>query len=568
MKKTAIIFLFSFFCVSSSFAQYTKLHDFDSISGKQPMFGSLLLNGSFLYGVTQYGGVNNKGVIFAIRPDGTGYSKLYDFDSINGFRPMGSLVSDGVFLYGMTTYGGTNNSGTIFKIAFNGSGYSVLHHFGSINDGGFGQGSLIYDGSFLYGMTVSGGLYGFGSIFKIKSDGTGYSILFNFDEVSGSNPMGSLIFDGSFLYGMTYMGGSNLSTCGAGCGVIFKIKPDGTSFSVLLDFGSTNANKPYGSLISDGTFLYGMTSNDDTDLNGVVFRLKPDGAQYQEICSMLYNTTGRNPAGSLYTDGSYLYGMAAFGGTIPGSQGTLFEIKKDGHNPKQLINFLGVNGAWPNGSLISDGIYLYGMTTEGGQNNKGIIFKNCLARYKTSYDSTQNIFTLNVDSSVTASAVNYEWDFGDGSFSSLATPTHLYSQDSIYNVCMKIYLASGDSCNYCNLIGKDSLGETVRNEGFTLNVVNTDSPTNIPQIFSSDILISLYPNPSNGNITLSYDLEENENAIITLYDVTGKLLDKVILNPNLTSMSLNKTYFKAGLYYYCISVNGKKVKTEKLVIIK
>lgn len=41
-----------------------------------------------------------------------------------------------------------------------------------------------------------------------------------------------------------------------------------------------------------------------------------------------------------------------------------------------LLNFAGTtNGSYPNGSLVSDGTFLYGMTYGGGINDEGTIFK-------------------------------------------------------------------------------------------------------------------------------------------------------------------------------------------------
>ena len=55
----------------------------------------------------------------------------------------------------------------------------------------------------------------------------------------------ALIFDGTYLYGMTANGGANSD------GVIFKILPDGTSYNKLLDFsGAANGQNPFGSLVS------------------------------------------------------------------------------------------------------------------------------------------------------------------------------------------------------------------------------------------------------------------------------------------------------------------------------
>jgi uncharacterized repeat protein (TIGR03803 family) len=100
--------------------------------------------------------------------------------------------------------------------------------------------SLIYDGTFLYGMTSWGGTNGDGTIFKIKPDGTGSVKLFDFNKtINGSQPNGSLISDGTFLYGMTFRGGTN------DVGTTFKIKPDGTSYVKLLDFDGTTTGSVY-----------------------------------------------------------------------------------------------------------------------------------------------------------------------------------------------------------------------------------------------------------------------------------------------------------------------------------
>ena len=48
-------------------------------------------------------------------PDGTGFSKLIDFNLTNGQIPWGSLISVGSSLYGMTAGGGTALSGVFFK---------------------------------------------------------------------------------------------------------------------------------------------------------------------------------------------------------------------------------------------------------------------------------------------------------------------------------------------------------------------------------------------------------------------------------------------------------------------
>ncbi|MES2397467.1 MAG: choice-of-anchor tandem repeat GloVer-containing protein [Bacteroidota bacterium] len=363
-------------------AQYTKLLDFAGENGSKP-FGSLISDGTFLYGMTSFGGTGTAcyggcGVIFKIKPDGSGYSKLLDFAGIsNGSMPFGSLISDGTFLYGMTAVGGANNLGTIFKIKPDGTRYAKLLDFTGNANGNIPMGSLISDETFLYGMTQEGGANSLGTIFKIKHDGTGYSKLLDFSGTpDGSSPRGSLVFDGTFLYGMTLGGGTG--HCTNGCGTIFKIKPDGTGYFKLLDFeGAANGSSPDGALIFDGTFLYGMTQVGGTNNDGVIFKIKTDGTEYFRLLDFESTTNGQYPHGDLISDGIFLYGMTMQGGKGNCSHGceVNFKIKPDGTGYSPLQDFEGTNGQYSDGDLISDKNCFYGMSLQGGINNGGVIFK-------------------------------------------------------------------------------------------------------------------------------------------------------------------------------------------------
>ena len=357
---------------------YAKLFDFGDFAfqsnGSGPR-GSLISDGTFLYGMTYHGGTFGFGVIFKIKPDGTGFTKLFDFaGTSNGSNPYGSLISDGTFLYGMTQKGGTYNYGTIFKIRPDGTDFSSLReNIPSNFSGKYPYGALIFDGNFLYGMTSEGGQYNMGTLFKIQPDGNGFAILLDFaGPTRGKTPLGSLISDGTFLYGMTSKGGTK------DLGTIFKIKSDGTDFAKLLDFeGFVNGGFPNGSLISDGTFLYGMTTEGGANSIGTLFKILPDGNGFSKLLEFAGAVNGGRPFGSLISEGSFLYGMTSYGGT--NNLGTILKIKPDGTGFGKLLDFAdfegAANGKNPGGSLISDGTFLYGMTREGGTNNLGTIFK-------------------------------------------------------------------------------------------------------------------------------------------------------------------------------------------------
>ena len=81
-------------------------------------YGSLTLSGSTLYGMTAGGGSNNFGTAFQMNTNGTDFTLLHTFTGggSDGSFPYGSLTLDGSTLYGMTGFGGVNNLGTVFSI--------------------------------------------------------------------------------------------------------------------------------------------------------------------------------------------------------------------------------------------------------------------------------------------------------------------------------------------------------------------------------------------------------------------------------------------------------------------
>ena len=425
MKKLiTYIVLISYFNVK---AQITIILPFIGTNGANPEC-TLFFDGTFLYGTTSVGGTFNDGNIFKVKPDGTGYSTLMSFNDTNGLYPK-SLISDGVFLYGITSAGGLYGFGTVFKIKPDGSSYSRLFDFNGFN----GQGpsdALFYDGVFLYGVTGAGGANnnctgGCGVIFKIKPDGTGFTKLYDFDYTNGSQPEGSLISDGTFLYGTANSGGVNGIFNAPG--VIFKIKPDGTGFTKLHVFNdSTEGVYPVGKLFYDGTFLYGATCcgglYNGVD-EGTIFKIKPDGTSF----TTLYDFTsinGRHPVGALISDGTYLYGITNDGGI--NYWGVIYKIKPDGTGYTKLYDFDFLHGANPHASLIYDGNFLYGTTYTGTYNlpDPGLVFKLCISPPKVLASSSQLEVCSGIKDTLNVSgASTYTWSNGSTDTSIVIAPS-------------------------------------------------------------------------------------------------------------------------------------------------
>jgi uncharacterized repeat protein (TIGR03803 family) len=518
-------------------AQYTKLFDFNGTNGANPYNGDLFYDGTYLFGMTYYGGTHNKGVIFRIMPDGSAYDTLLNFNGPKGAYPWSSFISDGTYLYGMTNHGGANlgsSSGVIFKIKPDGTGFDTLMSFNNYSYGMNPIGNLLSDGNFLYGVAQSGGGNnncmtngaGDGTIFKIKPDGTNFDTVMVFGCNQGAVPISTLISDGTYLYGMTEQGGAFSD------GNIFKVKTDGTGFDTLINFRTGVATN---GLIRDGSYFYGMT-------NALIFKIKPDGTGYDTL--MTFNgTNGSNPWGSLLSDGTYLYGMTSAGGAH--DSGLVFKIKPDGTGFIDLFDFDGTSGAVPYGSLISDGTYLYGMTSSGGAYGEGVVFrfKNCtsptppIATYTLIADPTPHVWSAMPSISGGTAPYAYHWSWGDGSTTDTLYTSHTYTAASYYNICLTVVDGNGCSTQYCE---NDNLYRTSDNNAIIqINVVNSSNSINELDIHNSGFKI--YPNPANTTIQVTANKEPLLDTRI--YDVLGnKVLQSKQKEIDVSSL-VNGVYF-------------------------
>lgn len=75
--------------------------------------------------------------------------------------------------------------------------------------------------------------------------------------------------------------------------------------------------------------------------------------------------------------------------------------------------------------------------------------------------------------------------------------------------------------------------------------------------------VKLYPNPSNGLVTLELNNVNNEELFVEVYDVIGKLIYKTNITENRTDIDL--TQMNAGIYYVSVNNNSSK-KVSKIMI--
>jgi uncharacterized repeat protein (TIGR03803 family) len=389
---------------------------------------------------------NSDGWLFGIHTNSDIVFTLHVFDDdAEGCPNAGVTEHDGV-LYGTTDFVGSS----IYKYVLSTSTFSVLKQFNSDDhtlDPEYFEGTLVYKNNRLYGIKSSGAQFDEGAVYEYNLATGAYSFVMEFDESYGEEPVGNLILgNDGFLYGTTHRGGAYWH------GVFYKLGVNGTTgYQVLKSYTdesfigddwlveSGNGGDIYMSRESDENpeiknKMYGSLSVYIPTLTGNKFKVLYYNTKYE---------TGYTPKGSLAVNrDKTLTGFTSEGGNA--GMGTKFDydntnsyliysdlnsvsefngkitiIPRDitddefslakfgGDNDKGAIysfvwglaySFDGTSGAYPNGSIImaANG-KLYGMTSEGGTNDKGVVFEY-------DYPASPRVFTKLVDFDGTSGA--------------------------------------------------------------------------------------------------------------------------------------------------------------------
>ena len=200
------------FRISTNGSGYAVLKSFNGSDGANPG-PRLTLSGTNLFGATYHGGTTNRGVVFRLSTDGSGYTVLRYFNDISqGINPLSDLALSGAALFGTTEYGGDTNRGTVFTLNTDGTGFNVLKSFQG-SDGENPRAGLTLSGSTLFGTTFWGGTSNRGTVFRLETNGSGFGVIKSFTGSDGAGPSADVIVSGTMLYGTTYSGGaSNVGT--------------------------------------------------------------------------------------------------------------------------------------------------------------------------------------------------------------------------------------------------------------------------------------------------------------------------------------------------------------------
>lgn len=162
----------------------------------------------------------------------------------------------------------------------------------------------------------------------------------------------------------------------------------------------------------------------------------------------------------------------------------------------------------------------------------------------------------------------YSWDFGNGTGSSSATPTIVYSKPGSYTVTLITTDSLGNSDTLVQTIVK--LPCDIIQEEESKNLSHEENPSSNDGIYrkiSLEKYISISPNPNHGDFNVSIISPMEINTTLQITDLWGSVLYtlQVHLQEGTTYVPIRKNELPSGIYL--IRVNGFD-ETLKAVIAK
>lgn len=162
--------------------------------------------------------------------------------------------------------------------------------------------------------------------------------------------------------------------------------------------------------------------------------------------------------------------------------------------------------------------------------------------------------------------LSYSWDFGDGTVSNQQYPTHTYTTQGVFTICLTITDNTGNCTDqYCQTI--EVLNKA---QGTTINIVPFGQTADLAE--ESNIIsdVKLFPNPSSSSINITLRSNVNNDYEYQIVDVMGNQIElgQLNSNQNVASKEINVEQLQQGVYFVQIIESSKKEKVKTLKFIK
>jgi len=493
--------------------------------------------------------------VYLVRIDSIGnhlWSKAYGSSALDEAVDV-NVTNDGGFIlagYSFSSSGAGNRDCYVIKTNSNGnmqwnkliggSNYDGLRSAFQTSDGGY----ILSDFTKSYGAGVD-------DVLIIRLDSVGN--LLSFKTYGGSNQdtgLGGLIStnDGGFAkVGLTL-------TFGAGNWDIMLVKTDGA--------GNLNWAKTYGGTNRDYSKFQSITQNNDNGYS-IIARTESFGQGANDILYIKTDSVGNLVSATTFggtqddipnsiinpsSGGHLIFGSTANHG-LGGDDMYLLRIEDGGLNcngttvsPSVSSPNLTVGNHSP--SINSGGVEVVANTiTTNITESDTFICKPCntFAFFGSSSSGTAISF---LDSST--NATNWTWDFGDGQYSNLQNPTHVYLTPGNYTVCLVVTKGTCQD-TYCMSIDVQS------------GIFEVDNQN----------MFSIFPNPANDQLSIQINLNTGSQLEYQIVNMYGQEMASLKQFPhaqvtNNTNLDISK--LSPGMYFIRLATSEWISVQEFLVI--
>ncbi len=373
----------SIFKTNADGTGYTVVKEFKSeLNGAFPDGTLTLASNGKLYGITREGGSKYGGVLFEYDPATGTYTKKFDFGSFT-YPAKELIASANGKLYGVTPYGLADHDGSYiyeYDIASNSiSQKSTLSGVGT-----YPTSNIILTGGKIYGTVYSDYTYQASNFFEydIATNTVAKKATIELANGGASNNKGIVLAANGKIYGTSDSGGAN------GVGAIFEFDIINNAVTKKFDFDYyPNGSRPVGLMSASNGKLYGMTKEGGLYAAGTIYEFDPSSSTYAKKYDFTINYVhpeGRPWGRLMEAPNGKFYGSGT--PSTPGGSIFEFDLVAGTVSPKVYQTF--ENGHAIFGSLCLANNKIYGLASQGGVNNAGVLFE---------YDFSNGAYTKKVE---------------------------------------------------------------------------------------------------------------------------------------------------------------------------
>ena len=343
------------------------------------------------------------------------------------------------------------------------------------------------------------------------------------------------------------------------CQAAFSITPDSTGYGFTFTDQSTGNPTSWYWTFGDGTQSFLQNPTHYYNANGTF-----------QVCLTIADSTCTSTICQSITVGSTTTCLAAFTFTVD-TTGYYFSFADNSIGNYQLVSWSFGDGTSSN---ISNPTHFY---PTPGSYNVCLTISNQLGTCQDTYCQTILVpgnnpcvpvfFSYPDSNSVSNGNINFvvntnpmcgtptfTWNFGDSTIITTTNPNpnHQYSATGWYYVCVTAIYPNGFTFTFCDSVYALKLS------------------TNIASLPANNFNLTNYPNPVQESTTISFYLANEANIELSLYDISGRLVENLLSYQKLAGMQTiewNSMELNQGLYFIKLKVNEQTV-FNKLNIIR